>query len=124
MLTKFKVFIALQVRYVLHVKVTLYFRHSSFKLIPSPLDSRAEDVGARPCTPQVKSKRTPDDPVNPPIAYSGRCKHPYFDTECGTAKRDTIPIRVLADRPNLCWVSIAVLDEQRLGCCTRVEWQS
>ena len=69
-----------------------------------------------------ETRRTPDDPVNPRIASSDRCKHPYLDTERGAPKGDTVPIRVghsrrvLVDRPNLCWVSIAVLDEQRLGC--------
>ena len=68
-----------------------------------------------------ETRRTPDDPVNPRIASSDRCKHPYLDTERGAPKGDTVPIRVgychwvLVDRPNLRWVSIAILDEQRLG---------
>ena len=71
-----------------------------------------------------ETRRTPDDPVNPRIASSDRCKHPYLDTERGAPKGDTVPIRVghsrrvLVDRPNLRWGSIAVLDEQRLRCCT------
>ena len=58
--------------------------------------------------------------MSPHIAHSGQCRHPYLDTERSAPKRDAVPIRIgycrlgLVDRPNLCWVSIAVLDEQCL----------